>query len=105
MSRKRKMTNAELGEQLANIFSITDMINQRIDFLAEAVMGDFERFNILMMNMLKHYGHIEEKECAKEDCGTSFTWINIGGLTPEPDLCQTCNSKEIDELQAKIEEE
>ena len=103
MSRKdKKMTAHQLTQMAKSNAELIGITNKRIDFMAEAVMGDLERFNMLMMAMLEEHGHISKKNCLQADCGAEFSWIDVGRRLPEPDLCPECNSAAV---QASMQEE
>jgi hypothetical protein len=105
MSRKdKKMTVFQLTNMVKSNAELITITNTRIDFMAEAVMGDLERFNMLMMSILEEHGHISKKNCLQGDCDAEFSWIDVGGRLPEPDMCPDCNRASIEASMLEEEE-
>jgi len=92
MSRSKKMTIKQLTDLYKTHEELIDMTNNRIDFMAQAVISDFERMNMLLMKLLEELDYIKEKECIHEDCDSIFAWPALTGI-PEPIECPECNGK------------
>lgn len=84
----------QLGEMFKSHEELISMVNMRIDHMAQAVMLDFNKFNMLVMALLDELKYIESKVCA---CGTEYAWPNIGGRIPEPQTCADCIGLESEE--------
>ena len=84
------MTVKQLSELYRTHEQLIDMTNNRIDFMAQAVISDFERMNILLMKLIEQLGYIQEKDCKHDSCENKFAWPALEGL-PEPDECPDCN--------------
>jgi hypothetical protein len=78
---------SQLGEMFKSHEHLITLTNTRIDHMAQAVIFDFNKFNMLVMALLEELGYIEGKTCA---CGNEYAWPNIGGRLPEPNTCADC---------------
>jgi hypothetical protein len=96
MSRSKKLTVKQLTDLYNTHEQLIDMTNTRIDFMAQAVIGDFERMNMLLMKLIEELGYIKEKECMHDDCDAVFAWPALTGI-PEPMECPDCNGKAAEE--------
>ena len=92
MGRSKKMTIKQLSELYKTHEQLIDMTNTRIDFMAQAVMADFERLNMLLMKLIEQLGYIKEKECIHDDCDNKYAWPALEGI-PEPTECPDCHGK------------
>ena len=92
MSRSKKLTVKQLTDLYKAHEQLIDMTNNRIDFMAQAVISDFERMNMLLMKLLEELNYIKEKECEHDDCDKKFAWPALTGI-PEPVECPECNAK------------
>ena len=89
MSRQRKMTAQELTTKIKSHEHLLDLVNTRIDYLAQAIMYDFERIQILVMSLLAEQGYLKDEIC---DCGKEYVWPDIGGRIPAQEKCPACAS-------------
>jgi hypothetical protein len=89
MGRQRKMTAQELTTMIKSHEQMLDLVNTRIDYLAQAIMYDFERIQILVMSLLAEQGYLKDEIC---DCGKEYVWPDIGGRIPTPKGCPACAS-------------
>ena len=92
MGRSKKLTIKQLTQLFETQEKLIDMTNTRIDFMAQAVMSDFERLNLLMMKLIEQLGYIKEKDCMHDDCENQFAWPALDGI-PEPSECPDCNGR------------